>query len=84
MLSQTRLLNLITKFGRLDIAFEPSGTRGYADLQKNAKDVDIGGVTIRVASLLDIIRSKEAAGRAKDRGVLYVLRQMLDRFGEEP
>jgi hypothetical protein len=33
----------------------------------------------RLASLADVIRSKEAAGREKDRAVLPVLRQVLER-----
>jgi hypothetical protein len=36
-------------------------------------------VTISVASLADVIRSKEAAGREKDRAVLPILRQVLER-----
>jgi len=32
-----------------------------------------------VASLADVIRSKEAAGREKDRAVLPILRQVLER-----
>jgi hypothetical protein len=35
-----------------------------------------------VASLADIIRSKEAAGREKDRLALPRLRRLLDRLGE--
>jgi hypothetical protein len=37
---------------------------------------------IRVASLADIIRSKEAAGREKDRLALPRLRRLLDRLSE--
>jgi hypothetical protein len=32
-----------------------------------------------VAALADVIRSKEAAGREKDRAVLPILRQVLER-----
>jgi hypothetical protein len=75
---------LVTKFGLLDISFIPSGTRGFDDLDRDAIDVELSGVTVRCASLLDIIRSKEAANRDKDRGVLPLLREMLDRFGDSP
>lgn len=34
---------------------------------------------VDVASLADVIRSKEAAGREKDRAVLPILRQVLER-----
>jgi hypothetical protein len=75
---------LVTKFGPLDISFIPSGTRGFDDLDRDAIDIELPGVTVRCASLLDIIRSKEAANRDKDRGALPLLREMLDRFGESP
>jgi hypothetical protein len=60
------MLNLTTRFGDLDIAFRPSGTEGYPDLAGQAEDWAVGAITIRVASLADVIRSKEAAGRDKD------------------
>ena len=42
--------------GDLDVAFEPAGTKRY--------DV---GIQVPVASLDDVIRSKRAANRPKDR-----------------
>jgi hypothetical protein len=60
------MLNLTTWLGDLDIAFEPAGTEGYPDLAGQAEDWAVGAVTIRVASLADVIRCKEAAGRDKD------------------
>ncbi|MGH2787077.1 MAG: hypothetical protein ACRDJV_04085 [Actinomycetota bacterium] len=75
---------LITRYGFLDISFTPSGTRGFDDLNRDAVDVEITGVTVLCASLLDIIRSKEAANRLKDQAVLPLLREMLDRYGEHP
>ncbi len=84
-LNRSEIWNLITQHGRLDISFTPSGTQGYKDLRREALPMDTGkGITILVASLLDVIRSKEAAGRAKDRAVLPLLREILDRFGEHP
>jgi hypothetical protein len=77
MLSRASLWNLTTSAGRLDIAFEPSGTRGFEDLQKNAIRYDVFGVTLHAASLADIIRSKEAAGRPQDRQDVLILREML-------
>lgn len=70
--------NLVTDFGRLDITFRPSGTAGYEDLQRDATHLMILGVGVDVASLADIIRSKEAAGREKDRFVLPVLRRLAE------
>lgn len=69
---------LATPFGRLDLVFEPAGTAGYEDLTRDAVDVEIGGVRVRVASLRDVIRSKEALNRARDREQLPTLRKLLD------
>jgi len=40
---------------------------GYEDLARDAVRLTILGVDVDVASLADVIRSKEAAGREKDR-----------------
>ena len=77
-LAAVRMWTLVTDFGRLDISFEPSGTEGYADVARDAVHLTISGVDVEVASLADVIRSKEAAGRDKDRLVLPVLRRLLD------
>ncbi len=77
-LTAARTWNLITDHGRLDIAFEPSGTRGYRDVARDAVHLTILGAEVDVASLADVIRSKEAAGRDKDRLVLPVLRRILE------
>ncbi|MEZ0362235.1 hypothetical protein ACAG26_00820 [Mycobacterium sp. pUA109] len=71
--------NLTTDAGDLDVAFEPAGTRGYADLRRDARPVALYGVTVRVAALADVIRSKQAANRPKDRRVLPTLREILTR-----
>lgn len=70
--------NLVTRHGRLDIAFQPSGTGGYPDLIRSADRLTILGVEVEVSSLADVVRSKEAADRAKDRIVLPVLRRILE------
>jgi hypothetical protein len=74
---------LVTPFGRLDLVFEPAGTAGYEDLARDALDVDIGGVRARIASLRDVIRSKEALNRPRDREQLPTLRRLLDLGGGE-
>jgi hypothetical protein len=77
---------LTTDLGNLDIVTEPDGTAGFSDLRRDAIDVDLGdSLTVTVASLPDIIRSKEAAGRAKDQAALPALRATLERLeGREP
>ena len=77
-LARVRTWNLTTRHGRLDIAFEPSGTAGFPDLRRDAVQLTILGADVAVASLADVIRSKEAAGREKDRLVLPTLRRLLD------
>lgn len=78
-LRRVRIWNLVTDKGNLDITFVPSGTHGYEDLRRDAVSMRVRGVEVPVASLADVIRSKEAAGRERDRAVLPALRRMLDR-----
>jgi hypothetical protein len=79
LLERTSVLNLVTRAGDLDVVIRPSGSAGYDDLRRDATPIAIDGVTILVASLADIIRSKEAANREKDRLVLPRLRRLLER-----
>jgi hypothetical protein len=81
-LRRVRLVNLTTHYGDFDIAFEPGGSAGYRDLAERAVEVAIDGITVRVASLADIIRSKEAAGRPKDRATLPVLYALQDEIAK--
>jgi hypothetical protein len=75
----------VTKHGYLDIALLPDGTRGYDDLRRSATREQLSDtVTVSVAALADVIRSKEAAGREKDRAVLPILRQVLERSHQKP
>ena len=76
MLARARMWNLVTSAGRLDIAFDPAGVKGYDDLKKDAERFEAFGVRFFVASLDDIIRSKEAAGRPKDLDDVAILRAM--------
>jgi hypothetical protein len=78
-LARADMWNLITTAGRLDIAFVPSGTRGYEDLIESAVRFEVFGAPLDAASLEDIIRSKEAADRVQDRQDVIVLREMLRR-----
>jgi hypothetical protein len=76
-IADVHVWNLLTDFGRLDLTFEPAGTSGYDDLARGAVHLTILGAEVDVASLADIVRSKEAADRDKDRLVLPVLRRLL-------
>ena len=70
------LLNLETTAGDVDLSFRPSGTSGYEDLRVAAERFDLDGVEVMVASLADVIRSKRAADRPKDREALPVLEEL--------
>lgn len=72
--------NLVTNAGDLDISFVPSGTQGFSDLRRDAVTIEILGSSTSVASLADIIRSKEAAGRPKDVAAIPLLRRLLDEI----
>ena len=72
--------NLVTVAGDLDISFVPSGTQGFSDLRRDAVTIEILGSSTNVASLADIIRSKEAAGRPKDVAAIPLLRRLLDEL----
>ena len=69
--------NLTTQAGDLDISFTPDGTSGYGDLAREAEPANLYGSVVHVASLADVIRSKQAANRPKDQRVLPTLRRIL-------
>lgn len=77
-LSQVNILNLTTKHGALDITLVPAGTDGFEDLSSNAVTVALHDISIPVASLIDVIRSKEAAGRPKDLLAIPTLRRLAE------
>lgn len=87
-LARVELLNLATRFGDLDLAFRPAGVGSYSELATRAIEMSIGTLRVAVADLADVIRSKEAADRPKDRRTLPVLRLLLEeirkRRGESP
>lgn len=74
---------LETRYGDLDLVLVPAGTAGYEDLKRDAIDVDLGdGLVVPMASLRDVIRMKEAAGREKDQAQLPALRRTLEVIRE--
>jgi len=77
-LAAANIWNLTTVAGDFDITFKPAGTDGYADLKRDARPLTFLDVTVSVASLSDVVRSKEAAGREKDERALPTLRRMLE------
>jgi len=71
--------NLVTSAGRIGVTFRPAGTDGYGDLAQTADHFEVFGVELAAARLEDILRSKLAADRPKDRQDALVIREMLRR-----
>jgi hypothetical protein len=79
-LGRAEIWTLVTDVGDLDVVVLPDGTQGYQDLRRDATREELAeGLTVQVASLADVIRSKEAAGRPKDRAQMPALRETLER-----
>jgi hypothetical protein len=82
-IADMRVLNLATVAGPLDLTILPAGTDGYTELVTKATGIEYRGVLVPTASLLDVARSKEAAGRAKDLKVLPAILAHLERSERE-
>jgi hypothetical protein len=81
LLESATVWTLMTEFGDLDLVMAPAGTGGYKDLIRDADELKVAvdpELVVTVASLADVIRSKEAAGREKDRATLPLLRRTLE------
>jgi hypothetical protein len=63
---------------QVDFMARIHGESSVASLRSRALRLDFGGHVLLVADLADIIRSKRAAGRPRDRAVLEVLEKTLD------
>lgn len=72
-----------TDAGDLDILGTPAGTRGYEELIRTAEEQDLGGLTIRVASIDALIQMKRAAGRPKDLIEVEVLAALRDEIDSQ-
>lgn len=76
------MVNMMTDAGQFAISFVPAGTDGYEDLAERAVTFDIEGIRVLVASLADIIHSKETANRPKDHATLPILLALADEIAE--
>jgi predicted nucleotidyltransferase len=63
---------------QLDFMGTIHGIRSFEGVRDRAVVIEIDHVPIRVASLADIIRSKKAANRPRDRAVLEILEKALE------
>ena len=69
---------------QLDFMTTIHGIRSFNSLRSRASRIDLGGEQLLVSDLSDIIASKRAAGRARDRAVLDVLETtLLERQTEQ-
>jgi hypothetical protein len=73
-----------TDAGSLDCLGTPAGTEGYAALSRDALEMDVARVRVKVASLEDLIRMKRAADRPKDRFALEILGALRDEIDGVP
>lgn len=62
---------------QVDFMASIHGVRSFASLRSRASRIDFGGHLLLVADLADVIRSKRAAGRPRDRAVLDILEKTL-------
>ena len=71
-------LNLLTRYGPVDLLGTIGNHLGYADLLPHSNEMDIGqGLRIQVLDLETIIAVKEQLGSAKDLAALPALYQTL-------
>jgi hypothetical protein len=83
--ARPREISALTNILRIDAASAPvdllfdrlPGGLSFESLRSRSVDIELAGHTARVASLEDIILSKEAAGRPKDHAQLPILRDTL-------
>jgi hypothetical protein len=67
--------------GSVDVLGHPTGIPGgYEELERAADEMDLGGFSVKVASLDDLIRMKRAAGRPKDLAELEILGALRDEI----
>jgi hypothetical protein len=79
-LAAGRITLLTTPHGDLDLVIEPKGyENGYVDVSRGAALKRVGPLTVRVAAVDVIARSKRLTGRAKDFAAL----ERIERFERE-
>jgi predicted nucleotidyltransferase len=80
-LSGSGRLNLITRYGPLDLLGTIGNNLSYEDLFPDSTEMDIGeGVRIRVLNLEKLIAIKEELGGDKDLAQLPILRRTLEEI----
>ncbi|MBI4577392.1 MAG: nucleotidyltransferase [Planctomycetes bacterium] len=86
-LPASEVYRILTHELQLDFLDRLSGIASFEGLRARAERVKVGNHTLLVARLEDIIASKRAADRDRDRGVLPLLDKALEvrrRLGQGP
>lgn len=73
-LRKVEVLTLETEAGELDVLARPSGAPSYERLRRNADRYDLGGFTVLVSSIDNLIAMKQASNRPKDQADVEELR----------
>ncbi len=81
-LEDVSVLNLITNHGNLDLVMVPAGGMSYLDLVSRALPIELRSIKSPLATLDDIIASKTAADRPKDREARRFLRELRVRLAD--
>lgn len=77
------VMSFVTTAGVVDVVLDAVGVGGHARLDREAVSYEVRGVRVRVASLDDVIRSKRAAARPKDRAHLETLEVLRAELGDD-
>jgi len=73
-----------TRYGTIDVLMELPGVGTFDVVNQHARGYEWQGIELRIASLDDIITSKESADRAKDWRAMDALYEARDRLRERP
>ena len=71
-------VNLITRYGPLDLLGTIGDGLGYEELLPHSYETEVGDIRVRVLDLETLIAVKERVGGEKDRLVLPILRRTLE------
>jgi hypothetical protein len=76
---RSNAVNLLeTRLGPLDVMRSVGAGWGYEELLGRSHSVELDALRVRVLDLAEVIATKEAAGREKDRAMLPLLRRTLE------
>jgi len=78
-----RVEQFAAPIGYVDVLRSLRAVGGFDDLAGRSEPVEVGDVTVVVAALDDVIRSKEAARRPKDLAQLPALRALRNELERE-